>query len=88
MRGAISITHRRYCHILDPRSGMPVVHWQSVSVVAPLCVVAGSCATITMLFAERALAFLAEQQYDYLAVDAAGKLHRPDTHFPTVRHPS
>ena len=27
---------RRYCHILNPRTGMPVAHWQSVSVVAPL----------------------------------------------------
>ena len=31
------------------RTGMPVTHWQSVSVAAPLCVVAGSCATIAML---------------------------------------
>ena len=68
---------RRYCHILDPRSGMPVTHWQSVSVVAPLCVVAGSCATIAMLFEERAPAFLDAQSFDYLAIDAAGKLHRP-----------
>jgi thiamine biosynthesis lipoprotein len=79
---------RRYCHILDPRSGMPVTHWQSVSVVAPLCVVAGSCATIAMLFAERAPAFLAAQQYGYLAIDAAGKLHRRGTQFPIVGHPS
>ena len=56
---------------------MPVVHWQSVSVVAPLCVVAGSCATIAMLFEERAPAFLDAQQFDYLAIDATGKLHRP-----------
>src|SRR5205814_4130475 len=54
---------RRYCHILDPRSGMPVAHWRSVSVVAPLCVVAGSCATIAMLFEERAPAFLDVQQF-------------------------
>jgi len=67
---------RRYCHILDPRSGMPVVHWRSVSVVAPLCVVAGSCATIAMLFEERAPAFLDAQQFYYLAIDATGKLHR------------
>jgi thiamine biosynthesis lipoprotein len=67
---------------------MPVTHWQSVSVVAPLCVVAGSCATIAMLFAERAPAFLAAQQYDYLAIDATGKLHRPGTQFPIVGHPS
>ena len=67
---------RRYCHILDPRSGMPVVHWRSVSVVAPLCVVAGSSATIAMLFEERAPAFLDAQQFYYLAIDATGKLHR------------
>ena len=30
---------KRYCHILDPRTGMPVTHWQSISVAAPLCVV-------------------------------------------------
>jgi hypothetical protein len=44
-----------------------------------------------MLFAERAPAFLAAQQYDYLAIDAAGKLHRPGrpgTQFPIVGHPS
>src|SRR5206468_8955256 len=67
---------RRYCHILDPRSGMPVTYWRSISVIAPLCVVAGSCATIAMLFEERAAAFLDAQQFDYLAIDAAGTLHR------------
>jgi len=58
----------RYCHILDPRTGMPVVHWQSVSVVAPLCVVAGSCATIAMLLQEGAVAFLDAQGFRYIAV--------------------
>ena len=68
---------RRYCHILDPRSGMPVEHWRSVSVVAPLCVVAGSCATIAMLLEARALAFLDSQQVDYLAIDRDGHSFRP-----------
>ena len=67
---------RRYCHILDPRTGMPVAHWRSVSVVAPLCVVAGSCATIAMLFEDRALTFLDSQRVDYLAIDRDGTLHR------------
>ena len=52
------IDGRRYCHILDPRTGRPVAHWQSVSVVAPLCVVAGSCATIAMLLERNAEPFL------------------------------
>jgi len=68
---------RRYCHIVDPRTGTPVMHWRSVSVVAPLCVVAGSCATIAMLLEERAVEFLASQRFDYCAVDRDGTLHRP-----------
>jgi thiamine biosynthesis lipoprotein len=64
---------RRYCHILDPRTGMPVAHWQSVSVVAPLCVVAGSCATIAMLQQERGEEFLAAQGLHYVAVGPDGR---------------
>jgi thiamine biosynthesis lipoprotein len=66
---------RRYCHILDPRSGMPVAHWQSVSVIAPLCVVAGSCSTIAMLLGEDARAFLDAQQVQWLGVAPDGSLH-------------
>jgi thiamine biosynthesis lipoprotein len=65
---------QRYCHLLDPRTGRPVTHWQSVSVVAPLCVVAGSCATIAMLMEAEAEAFLREQGLRYVAVDADGAL--------------
>jgi thiamine biosynthesis lipoprotein len=69
------IAGERYCHILDPRSGCPVAHWQSVSVVAPLCVVAGSCATIAMLMGRDAESFLHEQGLRHVAVDADGTLH-------------
>jgi FAD:protein FMN transferase len=68
---------RRYCHILDPRTGMPVAHWQSVSVVAPLAVVAGSCATIAMLMEAEGEAFLAAQGWSYVAVAPDGTLRRP-----------
>jgi thiamine biosynthesis lipoprotein len=64
----------RYCHILDPRTGMPVQHWQSISVVAPLCVVAGSCATIAMLMERDAPVFLDTQAVDWLGVRADGTL--------------
>jgi thiamine biosynthesis lipoprotein len=67
---------RRYCHIIDARSGRPVMHWQSVSVLAPLCVLAGSCATIAMLLQGEAEGFLAGEGVAYLAVDSAGVLHR------------
>jgi len=63
----------RYCHILDPRSGMPATCWQSVSIAAPICVAAGACATIAMLMpVEEALDFLRRQDVQYLAVAADG----------------
>ncbi|MCX8004324.1 MAG: FAD:protein FMN transferase [Burkholderiaceae bacterium] len=68
---------RRYCHILDPRSGWPVAHWQSVSVAAPLCVAAGACATIAMLKpVAEALSFLRAQRTAFLAVAADGRVLR------------
>jgi thiamine biosynthesis lipoprotein len=71
------IDGRRYCHIIDARSGHPVAAWQSISVLAPLCVLAGSCATIAMLFEAEAEAFLAREAVRYVAVDAGGALHGP-----------
>ena len=65
----------RYCHLLDPHTGMPVTHWRSVSVMAPLCVVAGSCATIAMLLGGKALPFLEAQAVAYFAIDSAGDTH-------------
>jgi thiamine biosynthesis lipoprotein len=66
---------RRYCHLLDARTGMPVSAWQSMSVAAPLAVVAGSCSTIAMLLEEGAPAFLQTQGVAWLGVDAGGELH-------------
>jgi thiamine biosynthesis lipoprotein len=63
---------RRYCHVLDPRTGWPVSHWSSVSVLAPLAVVAGSYATITMLKQESGLDFLRAAGMTHLCVDADG----------------
>ncbi len=67
----------RYCHILDPRSGMPVHHWQSVSVIAPVCIAAGSYSTIAMLLGTRARGFLDDQQLPYLLVGPDGRLSGP-----------
>ncbi len=71
------IDGRRYCHILDATTGVPVTYWQSVSVVAPLCVVAGSCATIAMLLQADAAAFLDAQGVQWLGVRADGTVERP-----------
>jgi len=66
---------QRYCHVLDPRTGYPVSHWRSVSVLAPLCVAAGSFSTIAMLKKDDGLAFLASTGVSYLAVDQQGGIH-------------
>lgn len=45
---------KRYCHILNPRTGWPPVDsFQSVTVLAPSALVAGTLATTAMLFGER-----------------------------------
>lgn len=66
----------RYCHVLNPRTGWPVREWRSISVVAPLCLAAGSICTIAMLKGLDALDFLEREAMDYLAVDAQGEVHR------------
>jgi len=65
----------RYCHILNPKTGMPVTPWQSISVASPLCVVAGSCATIAMLLEGAGAAFLDAQSVKWLGVARDGTLH-------------
>ena len=64
---------RRYCHVLDPRTGWPVSAWRSISVVAPVCVAAGAVCTIAMLKAEEGLDFLRSQALGFLAIDASGQ---------------
>ena len=67
---------RRYSHLLDPRTGWPVEYWRSVSVVAPLAIAAGACATVAMLKpVENALKFLEAQGLRYLAIDSEGERH-------------
>ncbi len=43
------IDGRRYSHIVDPRNGMPIDSFASVSVSAANCLVAGAAATTAML---------------------------------------
>ena len=69
---------RRYCHLLDPRSGWPVSHWQSVSVSAPACLAAGAISSIAMLMEAKAADFLRQQGATWMAVDADGRLQCSD----------
>jgi thiamine biosynthesis lipoprotein len=67
---------RRYCHILDPRTGWPVQHWQSISVTGPACLAAGALSTIAMLSGARAHEFLRSQGVGFLTVDANSHVHQ------------
>lgn len=65
----------RYCHVLSPVTGMPVTHWRTVSVTAPMAVLSGCCSTIAMLKQAEGLGFLQSCGFDYLAVDGTGAVH-------------
>jgi thiamine biosynthesis lipoprotein len=68
----VMIDGERYGHILDPRTGWPVRHLASVSVVADLCVVAGSASTIAMLRQEEGPAWLAALGVPHHWIDVHG----------------
>lgn len=66
----------RYCHVFNARTGWPVTHWQSISVLAPNTTAAGALSTLAMLQADQAIAWLDTQQARYLAVDYEGTVYR------------
>ena len=68
----VEIAGQRYCHILHPHTGYPVRYWRSVSVLAPVCIAAGSYSTIAMLKEKQATTWLAESGLACLLIDAEG----------------
>ena len=68
------VAGQRYGHVLNPKSGWPVRHLASVSVVAEFCVVAGSASTIAMLKEEQGPAWLAALGLPHLWVDVNGEV--------------
>ena len=67
---------QRFCHILNPKTGWPAQQWQSISVIAPVCVAAGAMSTTAMLKGPDAIAFLQGQGVSYLAVASDGHVVR------------
>lgn len=63
----------RFSHILNPKTGLSVSCWRSVSVVAVSTVLAGAYATIAMLKEADAVRFLDSAGCRYLLVDAEGR---------------
>jgi thiamine biosynthesis lipoprotein len=78
----MEVAGERHCHILDPRSGRSVRSFQSVTVHAPTCLVAGSASTLAMLKGEdEGLAWLEALGLSHLCVRANGDVvdrFRPD----------
>jgi thiamine biosynthesis lipoprotein len=65
---------QRYCHILNPKTGWPVLGWASVTVVTSPCVVAGMAATVAMLKGVReGVAWLQELGVPFFAVTAPAR---------------
>jgi FAD:protein FMN transferase len=69
---------KRYCHILNPKIGMPVSYWRSITVLAPLTSVAGATTTIAMLLERQGLKYLQNSGFAFLAVDHRGEVFRGD----------
>jgi len=71
----IEVDGVRHCHVLDPRTGKSARGFQSVTVHAPSCLVAGSATTIAMLKGREAgLAWLEEVGLPHLCVLSDGSL--------------
>jgi thiamine biosynthesis lipoprotein len=68
----IEIDGIRYGHVLNPKTGWPVRHLASVSVVGDFCVVAGSASTIAMLKEDQGSEWLKNLGLPYLWVDVHG----------------
>jgi thiamine biosynthesis lipoprotein len=66
---------RRYCHILNPKSGWPAQGLRSVSVIAAQCLVAGTASTVAMLMGpDEGPCWLDSLGLPYLCVDQSGTL--------------
>lgn len=68
----IELDGRRYCHVLDPRTGWPAQGLASATVLSTRCLVAGSLATAAMLKGDRAGAWLSQLGVRHVLVDADG----------------
>lgn len=67
---------KRYCHIINPKTGQPVAYWQSASCYSEFCIDAGSITTISMLLEKNAQSFHEEKNHHYLLIDPHGVLIR------------
>ncbi len=70
----IMVGGERYSHILNPRTGWPVKHLATVSVVGDFCLIAGSASTIAMLKEEEGPRWLESLGLPHIWMDASGQI--------------
>jgi thiamine biosynthesis lipoprotein len=68
----IEVDGRRYCHILDPKTGWPVHGLSSVTVISDRCLVAGSLSTAAMLKGPAGAAWLHRLGVRHLVIGEDG----------------
>jgi thiamine biosynthesis lipoprotein len=59
----------RYCHVINPKTGMPVNYWKSISVLGVNATQSGTYTTIAMLKEDKALPWLISENISFLAID-------------------
>lgn len=69
----IVLNGSRYGHVLNPKTGWPVRHLVSVTVVADACLIAGSASTIAMLMEAEGPAWLSALGLPHHWIDADGR---------------
>jgi FAD:protein FMN transferase len=69
----IEIDHRRYCHILDPRTGWPARGLSSATVISERCLVAGTFSTIAMLKGRDGISWLRRLGVRHIAITEDGE---------------
>ncbi len=75
---SFTLNGRRYGHILDPRTGLPVQNnCQSVSVIAPTCVIAGILSTAAFILgAEEGLELIRQQNTAEACITTTNARHQ------------
>jgi thiamine biosynthesis lipoprotein len=70
----IIIDGKRYSHIINPKTGQPIAHMASVSVIGSFCLIAGSASTIGMLMEKKGCDWLNELGLPHIWVNDNGEI--------------
>lgn len=66
---------KRYCHIINPKTGWPVAHCATISIISDQCLVSGSVATIAMLKEGEAAEWLRDIEANFYMQDRYGSYY-------------